>query len=119
MSETLNMSDTRISSLRDFQDYLNNAAECAIYMYKIKDEITYIITADCEIDTHTVLSAWIDHKYLQIFGEDYTPTTFNRKVEMLFGWFNSANYEDVDNDVYYDYYYFDRILDNMFSNTLK
>ena len=58
------------------------------------------------------------HIYLQIFGEDYTPTLFDRKVEMLFGWFNSATEEDVEIYFDHDYYYFAHILDSMFPSNV-
>ena len=117
------MSNIFIVTLTDFHDYIRDIAEEAILLYKIRimdesDEDYKNYITDYEIDIPALLIDWIDHIYLQIFGEDNTPTTFNRKVEMLFGWFNSATEEDV--EIYFDndYYYFAHILDSMFPSNV-
>jgi hypothetical protein len=105
------MSNIFIVTLTDFHDYIMDIAVEAIKLYKIR-------IANYEIDIPALLSEWIDHVYIQIFGEDYTPTFFDRKVEMLFGWFNSATEEDVEIYFDHDYYYFANILDSMFPNNV-
>lgn len=99
-----------------------------IYIMKYTDEEyeTYIF-GEYDDDVDYVLQEFVNHLYVKIFVSDdnYVDTTeFDYKLEMLFNWhnvFTTGLHRDEDIDIYFnsEYEYFDCILDNMFSKSLK